>query len=81
MADLTPAPYPLDLETMMINGNLRDLVIEHMRRHPEAYECFIGTSLAQTEAQVFLEGHPGAVTLTRQLGPQTIYVLLAQTPG
>ena len=66
---------------MTINGNMRALVIDHMRKHPEEYECFIGTSLSQTEAVVFLEGHPGAVTLTRQLGPELIYVLLARTSG
>jgi hypothetical protein len=76
MADLTPAPYPLDLETMTINGDLRARVIEHMRVHPDDYECYIGTSLEQTEAQVFLTGHPGAVTLERKLGPASLYVLL-----
>jgi hypothetical protein len=81
MADLTPAPYPLELETMVINRNMRDLVIDHMRAHPEDYECFIGTSLSQAEAQVFLDGHPGALTLERNLGPTMLYVLLAQTPG
>jgi len=81
MADLTPAPYPLDLETMTINGNMRALVIDHMRKHPEDYECFIGTSLSETEAEVFLEAHPDALTLTRQLGPTMIYVLLARTSG
>jgi hypothetical protein len=78
MADLTPAPYPLDLETMTINGDLRALVIEHMRMHPDDYECYIGTSLEQTEAQVFLAGHPRAVTLQRKLGPTPLYVLLGE---
>jgi hypothetical protein len=77
MADLTPAAYPLDLETMTINGNLRQLVIQHMRTHPAEYECYIGTSLSQTEAQVFLETHQNVQTLERQLGPTTVYVLLA----
>jgi hypothetical protein len=78
MADLTPAPYPLDLETMTINAKMRELVIDHMRTHPEDYECFIGTSLEQTEARVFLDLHPGTVTVERRMGPATIYVLLAQ---
>ena len=80
MANLTPAPYPLDLESMTINANLRALVNEHIRAHPEEYECFIGTSLSLTEADVFLKGHPGAVTLERKLGPTTVYLLLAQMP-
>ena len=80
MADLTPAPYPLDLESMTINANRRALVVEHIRAHPEEYECFIGTSLSLTEADVFLKGHPGAVTLERKLGPTTVYLLLAQMP-
>jgi len=78
MADLTPAPYPLDLETMTINGDLRALVIEHMRTHPDDYECYIGSSPLPTEAQVFLAGHPGAVTIQRTLGAASLYVLLAQ---
>jgi hypothetical protein len=69
MADLTPAPYPLDLETMTINARLREIVLDHMRTHPDDYECFIGTSLEQTEAQVFLELHPGAVTVQRRMAP------------
>jgi hypothetical protein len=77
MADLTPAPYPLDLETMTINAKMREIVIDHMRTHPEDYECFIGTSLEQTEARVFLELHPGAVTVQRRMGPVMLYVLLA----
>ncbi len=80
MADLMPAPYPLDLETMTINADLRGLVIEHMRAHPEDYECFIGPSLEATEAQVFLAGHSGAVTLPWKLGPSPLYVLLAPKP-
>jgi hypothetical protein len=77
MADLTPAPYPLDLETMTINARMRGLVIDHMRTHPGDYECFIGTSLEETEAQVFLALHPATVTVPRRMGPATIYVLLA----
>ena len=68
MADLTPAPYPLDLETMTINARLREIVLDHMRTYPDDYECFIGTSLEQTEA-VFLELHPGAVTVQRRMAP------------
>jgi len=78
MADLTPAPYPLDLETMTINSKLRGLVIDHMRSHPADYECFIGPSLEQTEAQVFLDLHPGAVTLQRKMGPVMLYVILTR---
>jgi len=79
MADLTPAPYPLDLETMTINAKLRQIVIDHMRTHPEDYECFIGTSLDQTEARVFMDLHPGAVTVQRRMGPVMLYVLLARS--
>jgi hypothetical protein len=77
MADLTPAPYPLDRETMTINATLRMRVADHIRSHPGDYECFIGTSLDAPEARAFLDGHPGATTLKRPLGTSTVYILLS----
>jgi len=43
MADLTPAPYPLDRESMAVNGPLRTRIADHIRAHPEEYECFIAS--------------------------------------
>jgi hypothetical protein len=78
MADLTPAPYPLDRESMMINEDLRGVVVNHIRAHPEDYECFIGISLSEPEAQAFLESHPGAVTLQRRMGSDVVNIVLSQ---
>ena len=84
LADLTPAPYPFDRETMAINDDLRAAVVVHMRAHPSDYECMIGTSLQGPEAVAFLETHPGAVAFQRVLpahelrGPQTVHILLAR---
>ncbi len=83
LADLTPAPYPFDRETMAINADLRAAVVDHIRAHPSDYECLIGTSLQDPEAVAFLETHPGAVEHQWMLpagdlrGPQTVHILLA----
>ena len=58
--DLTPAPVPLEGDTMVTNDRLRAEVVEHIRTHPAEYQCFIGSSLETPEARAFLEGHPGA---------------------
>jgi hypothetical protein len=84
LADLTPAPYPFDRETMAINDDLRAAVVVHMRAHPSDYECMIGTSLQGPEAVAFLETHPRAVAFQRVLpahelrGPQTVHILPAR---
>ena len=83
LADLTPAPYPFDRETMAINEDLRAAVVDHIRAHPSDYECVIGTSLQDPAAVAFLETHPGALALQSVLPagelrpPQTVYILLA----
>jgi hypothetical protein len=76
-ADLTPAPVPLEGDTMVVNDVLRAESIAHIRAHPEEYECFIGSSLETPEAQAFLDGHPGADRLERLLGRTRMYILLA----
>jgi hypothetical protein len=52
-------------------------VARDIRAHPEAYEAFIGPSLSDAEAQAFLESHPGAIRLQRQLGDSTVHILLS----
>jgi hypothetical protein len=85
MADLTPAPYPLDRESMAVNGPLRTRIADHIRAHPEEYECFIGLSLDGPEAVAFLETHSGAVRFERTLptgapwGPTRVHVILSST--
>lgn len=78
LADLTPAPYPLDRETMMINDVLQAQVVEHIRTHPADYECLIGASLEAPEARAFLDVHPGAERLERMLGPTRVHIVLAR---
>jgi len=77
-ADLTPAPYPLDRETMTINDALRAQVVDHIRTHPDAYQCFIGASLDAPEARAFLDVHPEAERLERRLGDGKVHILLAR---
>jgi hypothetical protein len=76
-ADLTPAPFPLDRDTMTINDVLQARVVEHIRTHPADYECFVGASI-EAEAQAFLDVHPGAERLERMLGPTQVHILLAR---
>ena len=71
-ADLTPAPFPLDRDTMTINDVAQARVVEHIRTHPADYECFVGASI-KAEAQAFLDVHPGAERLERMLGPEGGY--------
>ena len=78
LADLTPAPYPLDRDTMTINEVLEARVVEHIRTHPDDYECLIGDSLESPEALAFLAAHPGAERLERRFGNVPIYVLLTR---
>jgi len=81
LADLTPAPYPLDRDTMTINERLEARVVEHIRTHPDDYECLIGDSLQSPEAVAFLAVHPGAARLERRLGATPIHILLARRAG
>ena len=76
-ADLTPAPIPLERDTMTINSVSRARVLIYLRTHPEACQALISTSI-DLEAQAFLDTHPGAERLERMLGPTRIHILLAQ---
>ena len=78
LADLTPAPYPFDADTMTINNVVEARVVEHIRTHPADYECFVGASLEAPIAQAFLDVHPGAERVERMLGPTRIHILLAR---
>jgi hypothetical protein len=75
-ANLTPAPFPLEHDTMVTNDVLRAESIADIRAHPAQYECFIGSSLETPEAGAFLGGHPRAERLERMLGQTRMYILL-----
>jgi hypothetical protein len=78
MADLMPAPYPLDRDTMTINDPLRRRVIEHIRTHARDYECVVTNSLSTPESEAFLSRHPDATVVQRQLGRHPVYILLSK---
>ena len=78
LADLTPAPYPLDRDTMTIYEVREARVVEHIRTHPDDYECLISDRLESPEARAFLAVHPGAQRLERRLGTVPIHILLAR---
>jgi hypothetical protein len=78
MADLVPAPFPLDRDTMTINQPLRDRVTDHIRSHPRDYECLISNSLSEQESEAFLATHAAAVITQRQLGSEPVYIILSR---
>jgi hypothetical protein len=77
LADLTPAPAWPDRDTWTINDEVRRDVADRIRSRPQEFECFIASSLDGPEAAAFLETHPGAERLERQLGLATLYILLS----
>jgi hypothetical protein len=78
MADLTPASYPLDRDTMTFNEALRRIASEHIRDHPREYDCVIVSSLEASEARAFMSGHPDAAVVRRRLGRHPVYVLMSR---
>jgi hypothetical protein len=75
-ADLTPAPFPLDGDTMILNERAHRRVLDDMRAHPHLYEAFVGNSLNSPDATAFLEGHPNAARIDRQVNGETVHILL-----
>jgi hypothetical protein len=47
-----------------------------MRAHPHLYEAFVGNSLNSPDATAFLEGHPNAARIDRQVNGETVHILL-----
>ena len=76
-ADLTPAPVPLDGDTMILNERDHLRVLDDMRTHPDRYEAFVGGSLNHPDAKAFLDGHPDATRIDRRLDGETVHILLA----
>jgi hypothetical protein len=83
LADLTPAPYPLDREMLAVNDVVRQINVDHIRAHPSEYECFIGLSLDTPEGQAFIATHPLArdihlaIPADQPVGPATVHVVVA----
>jgi len=77
LADLTPAPFPLDGDTMILNERAHLRVVNDMRTHPDVYEAFIGRSLTNPDARAFLDGHPDAARIERRIDGETVHILLA----
>jgi hypothetical protein len=55
-------------------------VADHIRAHPDQYECFIASTMDGPEARAFLETHPAVQTVERRLGQATIYIVLTEPP-
>jgi hypothetical protein len=78
LADLTPAPFPLDGDTMILNERAHLRVLDDMRAHADQYEAFVGGSLNSPDARAFLDGHPDASRIERRLDGETVHILLTR---
>ena len=76
MADLTPAPYLYDVETMVINDRQQAAAWAHFRRNIDKVECVIVSSTDVFEARAFVSAYPSAQVIQRRLGAAQVYVIL-----
>ena len=80
MADLTPAPYLYDVETMLLNDRLQTDAWTHFERILPQVECVIVSSTDAFEARRFLSVNPAARVITHPLGAATVYVIMSGGP-
>lgn len=76
MANLTPAPYLYDVETMVISDRQQAAAWEHFQRNIDKVGCVIVSSTDAFEAKAFLSANPSAQVIPRRLGAAQIYVIL-----
>jgi hypothetical protein len=77
MLDLTPAPYLLDRETMMINAQLQQEALDYFKERVSECQCVIATQLSAPEVQIFMQAHSDASVVRRSLGKRAFYVVVA----
>jgi hypothetical protein len=76
MADLTPAPYLYDVETMMFNNRQQTAAWAHFQKNLAKVECVITSSTDAFEARAFLSANPRASVTPMRLGAGQIYVIM-----
>jgi hypothetical protein len=78
LADLRPAPIPMDLYTMVFTAQQRIAYMATFSRSVLPHiQALITSSLTAPEAQYFLRFYPGATKVTLAYSGQPYYVLLA----
>jgi hypothetical protein len=78
IADLTPAPFLGDPDTMLIHTARREAALAHMRRHIDEFDCLVVARLDSQEARVFLAANPGAEVVRRELAATPVFVILGR---
>jgi hypothetical protein len=83
MLDLNPAPYLLDRSMMIINSKLEAEALEYFRNRIQECEAIITVEMDAPEVRLFLQAYPGAKIMSRFLGKQPYYLVLARgdAPG
>jgi hypothetical protein len=78
VADLTPAPFTIELHTMVFTTQQRQAYMETFRRTVLPHtQAILTSSLRASEAQSFLRRYPHAKTITLTYAGAPYYVLLA----
>jgi len=75
MADLVPAPFLFDRETMLVNDALFAEHLRYLQGHIAEVECVITTDRESAEAKLFATAHPNAQSVTHSLGNVDLIVL------
>ena len=81
MADLTPAPYLYDLETMVFNDRQQNQAWAHFRGHLNEVECVVVGSADAFEARAFMSANPTARVYPRRLGATSVLVIMNGEPA
>lgn len=81
MADLTPAPYLYDLETMVFNDRQQNQAWAHFRAHLNQVECVVVSAADAFEARAFMSANPTARVYPRRLGAASVLVLMNGEPA
>lgn len=77
MMDLTPAPYLLDRDMMIVNSTILAEATGYFKKHMRECEAVITDDLAAPEVQIFQQAYPGATVISHPMRGSAVYVLLA----
>ena len=78
LADLVPASFLFDRETMMINDDLRREHLGHFEARLAEVDCVIARDLADAEAQLFRRAYPNARIVIQGINGVDAYIILAR---